>query len=268
MKDAYYFPHFCNARHDRKLKRVVKELGLEGYGIYFMLLEVLREQSDLKYPMGDIDLLADEFGTSEPKLKTVVCNYNLFTIDESEMFFSPKMVMFLQPYYEKKERMRHLGVRSGEVRREKIERTFNERSNVRSTCAQRAFEHTLSKESKVNKRKEKKSKEKEKEYKDGVEWRSSFDGYYSWVLSETRNVIADEGYINHLAGLYPNLDVKMSIIKAAKNFWLTDDGWKNKKRKRGNPDWRSTYRKAVAQKFNQVSSGTHFFDEDSNYAEI
>jgi len=29
-KDAYYFPHFANARHDRKLRRVRKELGIEG----------------------------------------------------------------------------------------------------------------------------------------------------------------------------------------------------------------------------------------------
>ena len=56
MKDAYYFPHFCNARHDRKIKRVTKELGVEGYGIYFMVLEVLREQTDFKYPLSEIDL--------------------------------------------------------------------------------------------------------------------------------------------------------------------------------------------------------------------
>ena len=30
-KDAFYFPHFSNARNDRKLRRVRKELGIEGY---------------------------------------------------------------------------------------------------------------------------------------------------------------------------------------------------------------------------------------------
>jgi hypothetical protein len=50
-KEAYYFPHFCNARHDRKIRRLRKELGVEGYGIYFMLLETLREQQDLMYPL-------------------------------------------------------------------------------------------------------------------------------------------------------------------------------------------------------------------------
>ena len=105
-KDAFYFPHFANARHDRKLKRVQKELGLEGYAIYFQLLEVLREQLDFKYPFNDVDLLADEMGTSEPKIKAVICNYDLFTLDEDSNFFSIKQLYYLQPYIEKTQRAR------------------------------------------------------------------------------------------------------------------------------------------------------------------
>ena len=105
-KDAYYFPHFCNARHDRKIKRVIKELGVEGYGIYFMLLEVLREQTDFKFPLGDLDLLADEFRTSEQKVRTVVSNYGLFDVDEQQNFFSMKLVFYIQPYIEATERAR------------------------------------------------------------------------------------------------------------------------------------------------------------------
>jgi len=114
-KDAYYFPHFSNARGDRKLKRVVKELGVEGYGIYFMLLEVLRDQSDFTFPMEDIDLLADEFNTSEQKVKIVICNYELFTVDDY-MFFSIKFNEFMQPYLSMKEQRRKAGIKSGEIR--------------------------------------------------------------------------------------------------------------------------------------------------------
>jgi hypothetical protein len=102
-----YFPHFIGARHDRKIKRVRKELGIEGYGIFFMLLEILREQSDLKYPMDDIDLLADEFDTSEQKIRVVICNYGLFEVDENELFFSPKQIEYLQPYFAKSSRAKH-----------------------------------------------------------------------------------------------------------------------------------------------------------------
>lgn len=115
-KDAYYFPHFCNARHDRKIQRIRKELGLEGYGIFFMLLETLRDQLDFKYPIDDIDLLADEFGTSEQKLRCVITNYQLFQIDDDGFFFSPKQVFYLSPYIAMKEQRSLAGKKSGEVR--------------------------------------------------------------------------------------------------------------------------------------------------------
>lgn len=105
-KDAYYFPHFCNARSDRKIKRLKKDLGIEGYGIYFMTLEVLREQTDFKYPLSDTDLLADEFGTSEAKLQAVIGKYDLFEVDMENNFFSPKLMLYLQPYIEKSDRAR------------------------------------------------------------------------------------------------------------------------------------------------------------------
>lgn len=104
-KDAYYFSHFSNARHDRKIKRLRKELGIEGYGIYFMLLEVLREQLDFKYPLSDIDLLAEEFGTSEAKLKTVLTSYELFQVS-NDHFSSLKFIYYLTPYLEKSQRAR------------------------------------------------------------------------------------------------------------------------------------------------------------------
>ena len=115
-KDAFYFPHFCNARQDRKIKRVRKELGLEGYGIYFMLLETLREQQEFKFPMEDIDLLADEFGTSEQKIRTVICNYDLFQIDEQENFFSISFIKYLTPYLEGKQRKRIAGIKGNLIK--------------------------------------------------------------------------------------------------------------------------------------------------------
>jgi len=161
MKDAYYFPHFCNARHDRKIKRLRKELGLEGYGIFFMLLEVLREQTDLRYPMDDLDLLADEMGTSEQKVRTVVCNYQLFDIDTSsnkDKFFSPKLLVYLQPYFTMKNQRIEAGKKSAEKRRIKaleenlIERPLNGTCNDVETDLEHSFneiEQSKVKKSKV-----------------------------------------------------------------------------------------------------------------------
>ncbi len=102
-----YFPHYINARNDRKIRRLRKELGVEGYGIFYMLLEVLREQSDLRYPIEDIDLLAEDFGTSEQKIKVVIYHYDLFMVDKDEFFYSPKQIEYLQPYFAKSKRAKH-----------------------------------------------------------------------------------------------------------------------------------------------------------------
>ena len=144
-KEAFYFPHFCNARHDRKIRRLRRELGVEGYGIYFMLLETLREQQDLMYPMDDLDLLSDEFGVSEAKIRTTICNYELFEVDVDQKFFSPKMLVYLEPYFRMKEQRKLAGKASAEKRI--------------STTVQRPF--NKGKESKVNEIKENESKVKE-----------------------------------------------------------------------------------------------------------
>ena len=118
-KDAFYFPHFSNARNDRKLRRVRKELGMEGYGIYFAVLEVLRDQKGFKYPLEDIDLLSDELNTSEPKVKAVICNYDLFQTSD-ENFFSIRFNEYLSPYLDAKERKRIAGMKGNLVRHKHI----------------------------------------------------------------------------------------------------------------------------------------------------
>ena len=150
-KEAFYFPHFCNARHDRKIRRLRKELGTEGYGIYFMLLETLREQQDLMYPLDDLDLLAEEFNVSEAKVRVAICNYGLFEIDEEQKFFSPKMLVYLEPYFKMKEQRKIAGQKSAD-KRKGIEI---------STTVQQPFNDRSTKESKEKESKEKESKENE-----------------------------------------------------------------------------------------------------------
>jgi hypothetical protein len=144
QKEAFYFPHFSNARHDRKIRRLRKELGIEGYGIYFMLLETLRDQHDFMYPLADCDLLAEEFGTSDAKIKTVICNYELFDFEEDGKFFSPKMLVYLEPYFKMREQRIQAGKASA------VKRMLNDRS---TTVQQSKVKESKVKESKVNKSK-------------------------------------------------------------------------------------------------------------------
>lgn len=124
MKNAYYFPHFSNARTDKKLKRVIKDHGIAGYGIYFMLLEVLREQTDFKYTLKDLDLLADEFNISQDILKKIINDYELFQANEIE-FYSVKLIEYLQPYLEKTLKARESANKRWAVAKDSCERNAN-----------------------------------------------------------------------------------------------------------------------------------------------
>ena len=85
-KDAFYFPHFSNARSDRKIKRLKKELGLVGYAIYVQLLEILRDEQYYSYPLEDIDLLTDEIGCTEDELNNVIHNFKLFEVENDHFY--------------------------------------------------------------------------------------------------------------------------------------------------------------------------------------
>lgn len=50
-KDVYYFSHDCNARNDEKVLALRSVYGLEGYAVYFMLIEILREQPTYRLPI-------------------------------------------------------------------------------------------------------------------------------------------------------------------------------------------------------------------------
>ena len=50
-KDAYWFSHDSNAKDDPKVVMMIEQLGLESYGIFWVLVEILREQTGFKYPI-------------------------------------------------------------------------------------------------------------------------------------------------------------------------------------------------------------------------
>ena len=61
-------------------------LGAEGYGIFFMLIERLREEEDYKSTI-DYDTLAFDLRVDPEKVKQVVENYDLFKFTEDGKYF-------------------------------------------------------------------------------------------------------------------------------------------------------------------------------------
>lgn len=114
-KDSYYFSHDSNARNDIKMVRVRRALGLEGYGIYFCLIEILREQKDFKLPLTSVSDIAFELHTSEEKVKTIIMAYDLFEIEEDTHFFSARLLRSMLELEAKRQRFINAGKKGGEA---------------------------------------------------------------------------------------------------------------------------------------------------------
>ena len=105
-KDSFYFPHDSNAKDDPKCMLLIDQLGLEGYGIYWVLVEMLREQPDYRCPMKLVPVLAKRYNTSAEKMKTVISSYDLFVVENDEFFFSESLINRMVPMDEKKKQLR------------------------------------------------------------------------------------------------------------------------------------------------------------------
>lgn len=90
-KDAYYFPHDSNANCDPKCMLLIHQLGLEGYGIYWVLIETLREQPDYRCPLALVPVLAERFKTTVKKIEAVIASFDLFVIEDQKFFRSDSL---------------------------------------------------------------------------------------------------------------------------------------------------------------------------------
>lgn len=81
-----YFSHDSNARNSDKLIKVRMDLGAEGYGIFFMLIERLREEEGYKSTT-DYKILSFDLVVDSEKIKQVVENYDLFKFTEDGKYF-------------------------------------------------------------------------------------------------------------------------------------------------------------------------------------
>lgn len=116
MKDAYYFSHDSNAKDDPKCVLLIEQLGMEGYGIFWVLIETLRDQPEYKYPLALIPALARRYNTTTEKIKTVVMQYGLFEIADEEFFYSDSLNRRMQHLEYKRQIAIKAGKKSAEMR--------------------------------------------------------------------------------------------------------------------------------------------------------
>ena len=83
-----YFSHDSNARNSEKLLAVRMTHGAAGYGVYFMLLERLRNESDYT-SVKDYNMIAFDLRVSSQLIKAIVEDFGLFAFtDDGKRFYS------------------------------------------------------------------------------------------------------------------------------------------------------------------------------------
>lgn len=148
-KDCYYFTHDSNAKDDPKCVLMIEQLGMEGYGIYWMLVETLRDQPDYTYPVANIPALARRYNTSAEKVRTVVYNYELFTVKDDRIFFSESLNRRMQAFNEKRAKRSEAG-RLGNASRWGVSQTDRNAIALQSQSLAIKVKESKVKESKVN----------------------------------------------------------------------------------------------------------------------
>ncbi|MBP6658710.1 MAG: DUF4373 domain-containing protein [Bacteroidia bacterium] len=82
MKDTFYFSHDYNARQDFKIKKLHRQHGSLGYGIFWSLVEDLYNNANA-LPL-DYDSMAYEYKTDANLVKSVIHDFGLFTYSKEE----------------------------------------------------------------------------------------------------------------------------------------------------------------------------------------
>ena len=85
MKETFYFAHDYNARNDPKLQNVLFDLGVEGIGVFWCIIEQLYEQGG-KLPLHYCKSIAFALHVDFKCVERLVNDYGLFKNDGENMW--------------------------------------------------------------------------------------------------------------------------------------------------------------------------------------
>ena len=118
MKEAYYFPHDANARTDAKILELRAEMGWEGYGLWWALVEQMREAGDYKLSNTLIGGLAMGLAIPKETLRAMLdlcISVGLLAI-EGDCFYSPSLRRRLESLDAKRALRQQAGSKGGTIR--------------------------------------------------------------------------------------------------------------------------------------------------------
>lgn len=111
-----YFPHDSDARSDDKIIALRIKHKWEGYGLYWALIEKLRESKDYTLK-ADYNVLAFDLRSDAALIKSIINDFGLFAFTENgECFYSESLTMRMKPLDDKKAKLSNAGKRGNEKR--------------------------------------------------------------------------------------------------------------------------------------------------------
>ena len=146
-KETYYFSHDSNALTDTKILNMRADYGLEGYGLYWAIIEMMRNEEDYKLNLNKntyraIKTLTNTTIDIEKFINDCIEDYRLFEKQE-ERFYSNSLLR----------RMEQKDKKSA-IAREKAEKRWNSNAEaMQQQCSSNANKIKKSKENE-NKRNE------------------------------------------------------------------------------------------------------------------
>lgn len=277
-----YFPHDSNARNSDKLIRLRMRHKAAGYGVFFMILERLREEPSYM-SVKDYNMIAFDLREDASLIKSVIEDFGLFVFTEDGKYFYSESFKKRMEFKDDKSKKRSEAGKIGLAKRwgKKESEIANDTEFIANATDNDS--NAIAKDEKNIARKEKESKDNNNipptpksgdavtpvpDAGDNSEkvktWKDDFNIYLDLVRSAYKSICDDPKIMETQQAYYPGVNIKLSLEKACTNFWATDAGWKHKKKSRAKEiDMRMTLINAIDK--NKVYYGKNEHRTDLTY---
>ena len=89
MKEKPYFKHDLDSRSDERIIKIRQKFGAKGYGIYFMLIEMLRGARNYELKL-DLEMLSFDIREDTEIIENIIKDFELFAF-KKDSFYSPSL---------------------------------------------------------------------------------------------------------------------------------------------------------------------------------
>ena len=113
MKDAFWFPHDSNARNDPKMSSLRRKAGVEGVGLYWCIIELMRETNGYVVTREDISNLEYDMRVSQENLPEIMLKEELLHKKKDGNIFSKSLLKRMQKWDNIKKKRSEAGKKGG-----------------------------------------------------------------------------------------------------------------------------------------------------------